>query len=310
MGSEIHHGVEKIYDNESNIEEFKRNFENKLMETELVGINFPNDKIGDSWKSDLRHYLANFNKMDTKIIQEKLIVFEVVEGIWVQGYIDGILPSEKGKPYVDVNDWKTSSKFSGKKLTEAGRQLLMYKVGLEQVTNFKVDKIMWSMVKYVYVCNMQKNKKVKKKMCNRGKWVKEIRSPLEKELMKSGMEDFEIEILLDAAVENNTLTNLPQEIQDKYWLEDCIVEYEATDERIEELKQYVKDTVHKIENKDVTDEDAWKPVEITKYDSFYCSTLCGHRKTCKFYKKYLDENSDSFDKKKKKDEFDLDDLFS
>nr|WP_233499550.1 hypothetical protein [Bacillus velezensis] len=37
-------------------------------------------------------------------------------------------------------DWKTSSKFAGKKLNEAGRQLLMYKLALEQTTDLKVDK--------------------------------------------------------------------------------------------------------------------------------------------------------------------------
>lgn len=310
MGTTIHEGIEGIYDQTKDINKFKEEFENKLMESELVGVTFPNEKIGDSWKADNRHFLENFNKLDTKIIQEKLIVFEIAEGIWLQGYIDGILPSDKGKPYVHVNDWKTSSKFAGKKLTESGRQLLMYKVGLEKVSNFKVDRLTWFMVKYIYVCNTQKNKKVKKKMCNRGKWVKDMRKQLEKDLLGLGIEEFEIEILLDAAVKNNNIKELPQQVQNKYWIEDCFVEYEATEERIEELINYVINTVAAINNKNPGDEKEWKPREITQFDSFYCSTLCGHRKTCKFYKEFLDKNSDKFKKKDKDDEFSFDNLFS
>lgn len=305
LGSLIHNNVEAIYDEKSNIEQFKNNYIDKLLELEMIDMKFPNDKIGDSWKKDVEHFLNNFNKMDTKIIQEKLIVFEIADGIWLQGYVDGIIPSEKGKPYINVIDWKTSSKFAGKKLSEAGRQLLMYKVGLEDNTPFKVDKVMWFMVKYLYVCNMQKNGKVKKKMCNRGKWVKEIKAPIEKELHKLNIDEFEIELLLDKAIEDNNLDCLPKSIQDTYWLEDCFVEYEITDEKVNELKQYILNTIELIDNKDHTNEDDWHPVEIDKQNSFYCSVLCGHRKTCKFYKKFLEENADSFDKKDKKDDFDL-----
>jgi ATP-dependent helicase/DNAse subunit B len=306
LGSLIHKNIEAIYDELSDIEKFKGNYTDKMMELEMVGMKFPNESIGDSWKKDVSHFIHNFNKLDTKIIQEKLIVFEVADGLWMQGYVDGIVPSEKGKPYVEVIDWKTSSKFAGKKLNEAGRQLLLYKVGIEDNTPLKVDKVMWFMVKYIYVCNMQKNGKVKKKMCNRGKWVKELKAPIEKELRTSGMDDFELEMLLDKAIEDNNLNCLPKSIQEKYWLEDCFVEYEITDEKIEELKQYIVNTVNAIDNKDHSNPNDWQPVEIDKYNSFYCATLCGHRKTCKFYKKFLDENADSFDKKNKKDdEFDI-----
>jgi len=236
---------------------------------------------------------------------EELIVFQTDDDEFFQGYIDAIVPSEKGKPYVNIIDWKTSSKFSGKKLNEAGRQLLMYGLGLEQTTSYKVDKIMWFMVKYLYVCNVQKNGKTKRKMCNRGKWVKEIKNPLEKALYKLGIDEFEVDMMLDNAIENNNLEGLPQEIQDEYWLQDCFVEYEVTDEKVEELKAYLKNTIIDINNKNKDDESEWKAVEITKYDSFYCATLCGHRKHCKFYKKFLKENVDDFEKRDKSEFGDL-----
>ncbi|MGG1363561.1 PD-(D/E)XK nuclease family protein [Bacillus velezensis] len=307
MGSELHNGIEKIYKNELDIGEFKKGFENRLIELELNGVNFPSDSIGDSWKADIGHFLNNFNKIDSKMVLEKLLVFEISDRIYLQGYVDAILPSEKGKPYVSIYDWKTSSKFAGKKLNEAGRQLLMYKLALEQTTDLKVDKILWFMVKYVYVCTQGKTK-VKKKMCNRGKWVKEIRMQLEKEMRTLEYDDFEIDLLLDNAVKENNIDCLPEEIKNKYWLEDCLVEYEVTEEKINELKEYITDTVKKIENKDREDETQWEPVKIDKYNSFYCSVLCGHRKTCKFYKDFLNKSSNKFKKKDKTDLFD--NLFS
>lgn len=305
LGSLMHDNIEGIYNGTNDIEKFKRNYSDKMVELDLVGVNFPNENIGNSWKKDIEHFLNNFKKIDKKMVLEKLIVFEIADGIWMQGYIDSIIPSENGKPYVNIYDWKTSSKFTGKKLNEAGRQLLMYKVGLEDNTNFKVEKVMWFMLKYINVCAMQKNGKVKKKMCSRGKWVKEMKNQIEKELHKLGIDEFELEMLLDKAIEENSIECLPKEIQEKYWLEDCVVEYEITDEKIEELKQYVKNTVEAIDSKNPEDEADWKPVEIDKSNSFYCSVLCGHRKTCKYYKEFLEKNADSFDKKNKKDEFDL-----
>lgn len=305
LGSCLHNNIEAIYDDESDFEKFKNNYNDKLMELEMLGINFPNENIKNSWIKDVNHFVNNFKKMDTKIAQEQLIVFEVADGIWMQGYIDGILPSDKGKPYVNILDWKTSSKFTGKKLNEAGRQLLMYKVGLEDNSTCKVDKVMWFMIKYIYVCNMQKNGKVKKKMCNRGKWVKEIRSQLEKELNKCELDDFEIELLLDKAIEENKIEFLPEQVKKLFWLEDCVVEYEITDDKIDELKQYMINTVKAIESKDKENIDGWKPVEINKQNSFYCSVLCGHRNTCKFYKQFLEENVNKLEKKDKKDDFDI-----
>lgn len=308
-GSLLHDNIESIYKGESDIEKFRSNFNEKLVELDMLGVKFPSDKIGDSWKADIGHFLNNFNKIDKKMLLEKHILFEIIPGIWITGYVDAILPSDKGKPYVHVYDWKSSSKFTGKKLTEAGRQLLTYKVGIEQITGMKVEKVMWFMLKYLYVCHTQKNGKVKQKMASRGKWVKEIKKQLETDMHKLNIDEFELEMLLDKAIEDNNLDCLPKEIQEKYWLEDCIVEYDVTDEKIEELKNYVKDTVVAIESKDQNNPDEWKPVEISKHNSFYCSILCSHRKTCKFYKRFLEENADGFEKKEKKD-FNFDDLFN
>ncbi|WP_233499524.1 hypothetical protein [Bacillus velezensis] len=77
------------------MENLKRDFENRLIELELNGVNFPSDSIGDSWKADVGHFLNNFNKIDSKMVLEKLLVFEISDGIYLQGYVDAILPVKK-----------------------------------------------------------------------------------------------------------------------------------------------------------------------------------------------------------------------
>lgn len=303
IGSVIHDSIEAIYKGEMRPEDIKKAYIDKMMELDLLGINFPSEKIKESFNADMSHFVNNFNKINSKMALEKFILFEPVEGVHMQGYIDAILPSEDKT--VSILDWKTSSKFSGKKLTEAGRQLVMYKLGIENNTSYKVDKVGWFMVKYVYVCSRYKNGNIKRSMCNRGKWVKEVEKQIKKELYDLKMDEFEVEMLIDRAIECNNLDCLPKEVQDKFWLEDCIVWYDITDEEVNELKNYVKSTVNAIISKDKEDKNDWKAVEIDRQTSFYCSQLCGHSSICEYYKKFLDENMDSFGKKNKIDEFDI-----
>ena len=310
FGDKLHLGIEKIYRGESTVEEMQRQFTDYLVEGEMLGYKFPNEVIKNSWEKDIQHFIDNFTPIEKKFVLERHFVLELENDIVLQGYIDAMVQSEKGKGYVDIIDWKSRSKFRGKKLKEAGRQLLMYKLAIESTSNLKVDKLMWFMMKYLNVCWKLKNGKTKKKMCNRGKWVKEMKNPFTKDLQALGYDDFEIEMLLDEAIANNSIDTLPDEIKDKYTLEDCFVEYEVTNQDIEEFKTYVIETIEKIEGKSKVEEE-WKPLEITKYESFYCSNLCGHKSTCGAYQTFIAENAEGFVKKEnntsEKDEFE--DLF-
>lgn len=307
LGSTLHENIENVSLGKIDVDTFKKNYENKLIELEVLGINFPNETIKSRWIKDVEHFISNFTPMKGKMAIETLILFNL-KGVWLHGYVDCIVPSEKGYPYVNVIDWKTSSKFSGKKLIEAGRQLIMYKLGIESTSNMKVDKLMWNMIKYVNVHIKQKNGKVKTKMCSRGKWVKEIKKQLEEKLYQLNMNDFEVELLIDKAVEENNLNCMPKAIQEQFWLEDCLVEYEATEDRIAEFEQYIINTVKEIESKS-NDEMEWKAIEIDQTNSFYCGVLCPHRKNCKFYKAFLEENANNFKEKNNENEIDFNNLF-
>ena len=280
----MHEGIENFYKGKVEAKDIKSAYFEKLAELEFLDMKFPNENIEANYNKDIQHYLDNFKKIDSKFVLEHHVLFEVLPDIWIQGFVDAIYKGENG---LVILDWKTSSKFTGKKLVEAGRQLLLYKLAIEATTNAKVDKIMWCMLKYLNVCHTQKNGKIKKKMCNRGKWVKEMKSALEKEMIKEGIDDLEVSILMEEAVENNNIDILPQFIKDKYWLEDCYVEHEASDENIQELKDYIQSTVDKINSKNHENKDEWKPLDLEK-ESFYCNNLCNHRNTCTFRKEYVE----------------------
>lgn len=305
LGGFIHDQIEKLYKNETTKEDIIKAYESKMMEIELLDtMNFANEKIENGWKADIEHFLHNFTKIDKKAILEKFVLFEPVKDVHIQGYVDAIFPTENKK--LEIIDWKTSSKFSGKKIKEAGRQLVLYKMAIESTTDYEVERVGWYMIKYVNVCSKLKNGKIKKSMRSRRKWVEESRALIEKELDSLGIDLFEIEMLMDRAIKDNNLDCMPDNLKNKIWLEDCIVYYDVTKEEEEELRKYIENTVTSIDLKDVNNPDDWKPIEITKFNNFFCGQLCSHGKTCKHYQKFIAENKDDFKpKEEKKDKFDI-----
>lgn len=288
VGEVFHDHIERVYRGEElTNRQFNQSLHDKLIEMDIVGLDFPSEKIKDSYVKDLEHFTRNFSTIEGQFELEKMFVTEV-EGIYLMGYIDGIR-NHDGK--IEVIDWKTSSKFSGKeKLKHAGRQLTLYKLGLEQSSDLKIDNVKWCMLKYVYINSYLKNGKLKQKMVNRGKIVSDMSKTFEKELIKSGLPEIEVGMLLMEAEEKNDLSVLPAIITDNYWLTDCFLEYEVTDEIIKEVKDYVVDTVKMIESKDAKDHSQWNHIDFDKEGTFYCNTLCNHRQHCSAIKEYNKKN--------------------
>lgn len=310
MGTYFHDTIEKIVNKEIPYSELKKGYYEKLSEVEFLDIKFPNDVIKNSWENDMNHAVENLELIDGKVKTEKHVLFQVGKH-WFHGYID-VIQATPTPPYVDIIDWKTSSKFSGAKLKSAGRQLLMYKLAVESSLNIPVRSVKWNMLKYMTVKWNQvlKSGKLspKSKMVSRGKWVKELRNNIKKLLIEMGeFEEFEIEMMLDDAVEKNSLDNLPTEIQETYTFEDCYVEYEATEERMDEVVEYVNGRIEHFNGKDKNNKYDWDGVDLkTDHDTFYCANLCGHRKHCEVYQNFKN-NNDYRDKEKKEEK--LDDSF-
>jgi hypothetical protein len=281
----------------------------------------------------MNHFFENYKVMDTKMITEQFVLLKIPriknaindeDFIWVQMYIDSIIPvfNEEELSSVIVNDWKTSSKFDKDKLKKASKQLMIYKIGVEQATGVEVSTLGWTMLKYCYCCYRTKGSKktppeTKKSMQERKDSVKWFSKKIIGDLIKDGMDTMEAELLMGKAINQNTMTVLPQDIQDKYWIEDCFLEFEFDDELLEECKQWVINTVTEIESIEQKVEN-YPNVKIDDKSSYFCFNLCG-RPNCIHLIKYKNDNKDNFKKLKSeekinesladKKKFNLDSLF-
>lgn len=293
MGSVSHDSLERFYNGEIDRNKIIKDLEDGLDDADMLDIKFPNESIGDSWKSDMRHFVNNFTKLPKPLSTEEFALFEIAPDIFVQGYIDAI---EETDGAYNIYDWKTSAKFSGDKLTDAGRQLVLYKMALESEGK-RVDKVGWMMLKYVNICYMQKNGTLKKTMFSRGKWVKEFSKQtwMIKQFEILGVDEFEYMMLIDKAIEDNNIDGFPESIKSQISFEDAFVEYNVTDEITKETIDYIVKNVEEINSKDKHKESEWKPLEMFKMqggrkipDHFFCSVLCSHRKTCPHLKAHFE----------------------
>lgn len=334
IGSVIHDGIEKVYTEDRDIKETEKEFLQCIKEASDKGIVFPENppttKI--NYIKNMTHFFNNYKKLDTKMITEQFVLLSIPrfkdavndeDYIWMQMYIDSIYPiydeldGKKKLVSVIVNDWKTSSKFDKEKLKKASKQLLLYKIGVEQSTGVPVSKIGWTMLKYVYCCSYGAKGQIKKSaLVERKDSVKYFYKSIVKDLIKNGMDTMEAELLVGKCVSNNSFEFLPKEIQNKYWIEDCFLEFEFNDDIVEETKRWVIDVVNEIESLGKV-EFNYPPIEICQKTAYFCNVLCG-RPNCKYLIKYNNDNRDNFKKEKKEEEInnkmgkakiDLDSLF-
>lgn len=170
--------------------------EDKIVEYSLLDddkLKFPNEKEFESYIANLRHYFSNTDIIPYKVVNEKLILatFDGLEKYVFQGYIDSEFFDDDGN--LVILDYKTSSisGFTGKKLEEKARQLIIYAIGISQlgrtvdgkVTKIPLDKIKirYDMMKYLNITFKQKNGKMKTTRAERRLWVAHIANQIRKD---------------------------------------------------------------------------------------------------------------------------------
>jgi len=315
IGSVSHDSIENVYHKKETLAEAKVKFNNAIKEFESNGIKFPSDPptTKSNYIKNMNHFFDNYKVLDTPMITEQFILLSIPriknatndeDFIWIQMYVDSLMPIVDGEEIVGIciNDWKTSSKFDKEKLLVSSRQLLLYKMGVEQLTNVAASKLGWSMLKYVYCCyktkgNKQNLPQIKKSMQERKDSVKFFFKKIVQDLIDSGIDTMEAELLAGRAVNHNTLSVLPQFIQDKYWIEDCFLEYEFNDEVMKECKEWIINVVNEIESISSDNVLNYPPVEINEKTRYFCFNLCGRPK-CPYLLKYKHDNIDSYKKMK------------
>ena len=288
LGSIMHDTLQDIIDNGTSTDKLHEKLEDGIDNMEISGIDFPKGKNGDNsirenWITNMMGFCQHFKVPNGKFQTEQLVIYKQSEDDYIQGFVDLLRIDDEKTKTVSVFDWKTSSQFRGDHLIEAGRQLVLYAQALEQA-GYKINQLAWVMLKYCKVTWTQKNGKVKEKICEWRNYVSQIRPYLLSPPKAVDMEEFELELAVDKAVLNNSLDDLPEELKNQFKVEQYVRYYDYTPEVIEETLNYVSDQIKSFKDRG-NDVKNYPPLDISK-NSFFCSSLCGHKKKCQFYKDY------------------------
>lgn len=247
IGGAVHDLLENytnghITDNKDLVDGFDRAMAN----CEIVGLNFPSQKIKDSYMVNMfrsmdqyKNPFGEYHKIHTEY---PIVGFIGEKEIAMIGFIDILIEryDENGNLYYDISDFKTSSKFTGDKLKEAGRQLLVYKILIEALTKVPVRQLSWQMLKYAECDGKRKNSRV----------VKEWK-------------------------------DVTPDLNPTQW--ECIYDY--TEEDVAEAVAWIEEMYDRVNKMKGFDQSMFRPCDISK-ESFFCQNLCGHSKSCVYFQDY------------------------
>lgn len=287
LGGLVHDQMELLQPMKINNAKALQGFKDKLLEMELSGdIKFMSPKIENNYKESLYHYFNHYKPLEAKKVALEKEFYVEIEGIILRGFIDAVLLNEDDT--ITIIDYKTSSSYSGEKKKEAALQLILYAYAMESLYGAEINTIAWNMLKYAKVTYFKleppKTKKQtestikeKVKTCQRNEIVKDFTKEITIELQKLGKSDIEIEIML----QSNTL---PEEIKDKFKIEDSIVDYKYDEEEKQRLINFVVETVKEIESK--SEEEDFPAIMIDKSSEFFCTQLCDFKSVCTKLEEY------------------------
>lgn len=292
-----HDLIQDYYDGKYPYEKMSELLEEHIIDwrTNHSHLKFMNKKIEDGYIENLRDYFKTTETIPYDIKNETAVCIHFpVEGdeedIVFIGYIDSEYVDDDG--VLNIVDYKTSSisGFTGKKLKEKARQLSLYAIGINQFRGIPFDKIRlrFDMMKYYEVRYLQKNGKTAKSKKERSKWVEGVLKKLQKELAALDYDPIEVDDLLEMSVLNNSIKNLPQEVQDKFSLHNCYIDVTITKDEAKELEKLMRDTVAEIREKEKGDWEIEFPEPKIDYSNkFYLEQLAPH--LLKYHQRFQEE---------------------
>ena len=288
LGGEIHDALESIVLGKASEEILPSVVEDELLKADLAGIPFPSDSVRINWQKDMSHFAKHFTCPNGTFQTEQLVLYPLKEKRWVQGYIDLIRIIDAEKKIVEVYDWKTSTEFKKDDLLHHGRQLVFYAMALER-EGYTVRKTAWIMLKYALVSSPYLRRP---KVIERRKIGDTLAPYFEKALLEKGVSEIEADVLIKKAKEDN---EIPASIKDLFLVRPHVRPYDVTDELRRECVNYLNHCADIYEAGDLNDIDYWKPLSITKENSFFCRVLCAHGETCPYLADFLENKSSDED---------------
>lgn len=308
LGSDVHDIIEKLYDETLQYEDMIKEFEDVWMTNiEIAGLVFDrndstkNENIKKKYYADLVHFFSNYIKLPYKMQNEQFVTIKISDDIVMQGYIDACYKNEDG--VFTVVDYKTSTQYSGKAIEEHAAQLVLYSEALRQLGVPK-DKIRccWNFLKYVNIDCEQINGNIKTRTIERYEIGSKLQASVKTWLKKLGYTE-QMNDYLNALVQTNDIKCLPEDVQEKYIVNDCYVYVEDIWNFYEELKEEIIETINEINEKvnqyklfvELGDQESaeklfWDDEESLKAQSYYFNNLCGYSiSTIKPFKEYIEK---------------------
>lgn len=306
-GGYCHDIIEKLYSGEIEYKDMINLYEDSLLTMNIAELKYDrndaekNERIANKYENCVRHFFQNHNVIEQPHRIEHFITIRICDDIVLQGYIDFLFTEKyfddngNEKTRVRIVDWKTSTRYSGKKIDQESGQLLIYAEGIRQALGVPLEDIVceWNFLKYVTVTYEQKNGKKKDRYIERNVIGESLVNTAKMWLKEFGYED-DIDFFVDKMVLENTLDYLPEEVRNKFEIKDCYVQVPLSEEKIDELKSDIADTIHEFREKEKeykeTEDEMLFWQDVTDADAFRLATLSGYsRKLHKPYDVYLKE---------------------
>lgn len=306
-GGYCHDIIEKFYKDEIKYEDMIDSYEDSLLTMNIAELKYDrndsekNEKIANKYENCICHFFRNHDVIKQPHRIEHFITIRISKDIVLQGYIDFLFTEkyqdEDGneRTMVRIIDWKTSTKYTGKKIDEECGQLVIYAEGIRQALGIPLEDIVceWNFLKYVTVTYEQKNGTLKDRHIERNSIGENLVNTAKMWLKHFGYED-DIETYVDTMILDNTIDCLPKEVREKFTIRDCYVEVPLSEEKIKELKADIVDVIHDFRQKEVeykvTKDEMLFWQDVTDADAYRLATLSGYsRKLHKPYDAYLKE---------------------
>lgn len=329
-GGYCHDIIEKLYSGEIKYNDMINMYEDSLLTMNIAELKYDrndsekNEKIANKYENCVRHFFKNHNVIRQPHRIEHFIIIRITDDIVLQGYIDFMF-TEK---YVDENgnektririiDWKTSTRYSGKKVEQECGQLVIYAEGIRQALGIPLEDIIceWNFLKYVTVTYEQKNGKKKDRYIERNVIGESLVNAAKMWLKEFGYED-DIDLYVDKMILENTIEYLPKEVKEKFEIKDCYVQVPLTEEKVNELKADITEKIHEFREKkreylntndemlfwqDITDEDAFRLATLSGYSRLLHKPYDVYLKEQDMFKNNTDDEDDDIESSNDEDD--------
>ena len=269
LGGRCHDILEGITKGTNTTADLLPALQQELNDMDMLGIEFPkgrdgSDSIREGYIADMTHFCTTYKPPKGKFEAETFVIFKTPNNHYIQGYIDLTKIHKDGS--ISIYDYKTSSLYKGEDIINHGRQLVLYALAKEQ-EGFKVKEVAWLFTKYVEVSYVGKKTSRSKeeseitKIIERKNIIKDLIPVIEGKLQKYGVDEVDIEIIVDEARERN---KIPEILACEFKIKPYVMKYEITDEVREDCIKYFDDTIEKWEALGSENENNFPPLEFTR----------------------------------------------